>query len=292
MGQDFDPRATPVRDDLAAAHLKDRFPRPRLVEGETRQVKVPVLPLGFRPANDARLETELLFGEGFTVYEEADGWAWGQAALDGYVGYVPAAGLTAELSRSTHVVAAAASHLFPEPDLKRRPLARFSLASRVAVEDETDGYCRIAGGGWLFAKHLVPLDRVAPDYVATGLRLLGLPYLWGGRSSLGVDCSGFLQLLLQRAGIACPRDTDQQAAALGEALPAPHDPAGLRHGDLVFFPGHVGIVLKGGQFLHANAFDMAVTVHVLDDVLKQAAAAAAGISGVRRLWPDGRPPDQ
>lgn len=290
--ESFDSRTTPVRDDLAAAHLRNRVQRPRYAEGETRQVAVPVLPLGFRPGADARLESQLLFGEGFTVYDEAEGWAWGQSALDGYVGYVPADGLAAELTRPSHAVAATTSHLYPDADLKQRPLAQLSLASRVEVVEERAGYCRLAGGGWLFAKHLAPLDEPAPDYIGTGLRLLGVPYLWGGRSAQGVDCSGFLQLVLQRAGIACPRDTDQQAEALGDAVPEPYEPAALKHGDLVFFPGHVGIVLDGGRFLHANAFDMAVAVHPLDEVLARADAAGAGVSGARRLWAEAGPAPQ
>lgn len=285
MSRAFDPRTTPVREDLVAAHLADRFPRPRRAEGETRQVGVPVLPLAFATGAEARRESELLFGEGFTVYDEADGWAWGQSALDGYVGWVPAAGLTAEIVATSHLVAVPASHLYPVPDLKRRPTARLGFASRVGVVDERAGFAEIAGGGWLYARHLAPLGRPAEDYVATGLNLLGVPYLWGGRSVDGLDCSGFLQLVLQRAGIPCPRDTDQQAAAVGTALAMPDDPAVLGHGDLAFFPGHVGIVLEGGRFLHANAFDMAVSVHRLADVLERADAAGQGLNAVRRLRP-------
>lgn len=291
MSEAFDPRVTPVREDLAAAHLKDRFERPRYAKGQARRVGVPVLALSFAPGAAARRESELLFGEPFNVYDEADGWAWGQSVLDGYVGWVETAGLTGVLTQPTHLVAVAASHLYPGPDLKLRPLARLSFASQVAVAETADGYCRIAGG-WLFAKHLAAFDSPVADYVTTGLGLLGVPYLWGGRSSLGLDCSGFIQLVLQRAGIDCPRDTDQQALAVGETLVGAIEPAQLRHGDLVFFPGHVGIVLDGGRFLHANAFDMAVTVHELDAVLARAEASGLPASGVRRIWRDGAPPLQ
>ena len=283
MPRDFDPRTTVVSDDLVAANLADRYPRPRAVEGVRHWVVEASLPLTFAPAGDARLESELLFGEPFTVYDEADGWAWGQSDHDDYVGYVPAAGLTNDLAWPVHVVAVAASHLYPAPDLKRRPCDRFSLGSLVSVLGEQNGFAEIDGGGWLFARHLVPADDFEPNYIATARRFLGVPYLWGGRSSAGLDCSALVQLALQRAGIAAPRDSDMQAVELGEPLPPPFDPAVWQRGDLVFFPGHAGIVTEGGRFLHANARWMAVVEEPLADVLARAAAAGAGVSAVRRL---------
>jgi hypothetical protein len=156
MSQDFDPRITPVRDDLAAVALKDMVERPRYVSGTARQVMAPALPLSFTAKAGARLETELLLGEGFTVYDEADGWAWGQATGDGYVGYVPAAGLGAEVESPSHVIQVPASHLYPEPDLKCPPTARLSLECRVRVTAEANGFAQIRPGGWIFAKHLAP----------------------------------------------------------------------------------------------------------------------------------------
>ena len=283
MSAAYDPRSTPVRDDLAAAHLRDAFRRPRYAEGVVRQTSWPAAPLSFRPDVAARLETELLMGERFTVYDEVDGWAWGQAVEDGYVGYVPAAALASEVVEPTHLVAVAATHIYPEPDLKRPALARLSMAAWVAVTDIEGGFSRLAGGQWGFSKHLVPVGQVAPDFLETAGRFLGVPYLWGGRTSDGLDCSGLLQIVLQRAGLAVPRDTDQQESAVGRALDDWGDPSEFLPGDLVFFPGHVGFVLEGGRFLHANAFDMAVAVHRLEDVLRRAEDAAAGISTVRRL---------
>jgi len=282
MSSDADSRTTPVRDDLVAATLAARYPGRRAVKGIAHRAVAPTLTLSFAPSAEARQESELLFGEPFTVYEQAGGWAWGQAGLDGYVGYAPAAGLTAEVVAPTHVVAAAASHGYPAPDPKRRPLYRLSLGSLVRVTACRDGYAEIAGGGWLFARHLAPVGEVEPDYIATARRLLGVPYLWGGRSAAGLDCSGLVQLALGHAGMACPRDSDMQERALGEAVPSGTHEA-WRRGDLVFFPGHVGIVTDNGRFLHANAFAMMVTEEPLADVLDRARASGAGVSAVRRL---------
>ena len=182
MSTAFDPRITPVRDDLAAAHLKGTFERSRYAEGSLRRVTAPALPLSFAPTVGARLETEILFGEEFTVYDEKDGWAWGQATRDGYVGYLPAADLSSDITSPSHVVVAPASHVYPEPDLKRPPLCRLSFESRVSVDDTKDGFCRIADGGWIFAKHLAPADVFESDYIETGRKLIGIPYLWGGRT--------------------------------------------------------------------------------------------------------------
>ncbi len=286
MSTAFDPRTTPMRDDLAAAHLKGAFERPRYAEGSLRRVTAPALPLSFAPTVGARLETEILFGEEFIVYDEKDGWAWGQATRDGYVGYLPAADLSSDITSPSHVVVAPASHVYPEPDLKRPPLCRLSFESRVSVDETKDGFCRIADGGWIFAKHLAPADVFESDYIETGRKLIGIPYLWGGRTVLGLDCSAFVQLVLLRAGIEAPRDSDQQADSIGTALAEPCDLTQLRHGDLIFFPGHAGFVMDGWRFLHANAFDMSVAVHGLSDVLDRANAAGEGIAGVRRIWLD------
>jgi cell wall-associated NlpC family hydrolase len=283
----FDKRVTPARADLAAASLKGRIAAERYADAVARRCAWPVAPLTFSPAADARQESQLLFGEGFAVYEEKDGWAWGQAELDGYVGYVPAAALDAPLA-PTHLVVAARSHLYPGPDLKLRAGAALGMGARVRVAESAKGFSRLATGGWLYGRHLAPLDRREPDYVKTGLALLGVPYLWGGRSAEGLDCSGFVQLVLARAGIAAPRDSDQQRDALGEPIEPRDDWSRVRHGDLVFFPGHVGVAVEGWRFLHANAFHMAVTLEDFSDVLERAHAfAQIGVTCIRRLTPPG-----
>ena len=278
-----DRRVTPARADLAAASLTGRVEAARYVEGVVRQCAQPSAPLTFEPAADARQQSQLLFGERFKVYEEKDGWAWGQAELDGYVGYLPAAAL-GEAREATHIVAARSSHLYPGPDLKLRAGPALSMGARVRVVEQAKGFSRLEGGGWLYSRHLSPLDLLERDYVKTGLSLLGVPYLWGGRSSEGLDCSGFVQLALLRAGIACPRDSDQQRDALGQPIEPRDDWSRVRHGDLVFFPGHVGFAVEGWKFLHANAFHMAVALEDFSDVLERSHAfAQIGVTCIRRL---------
>lgn len=283
MSAPYDKRVTPARPDLAAASLKGCVTAERYVEGTERQCLVPTAALTFEPAADARQQSQLVLGERFTVYEERDGWAWGQAAHDGYVGYVPAAALGAPVE-PTHVVTAPRSHLYPGPDLKLRAGPALSMGARVRVLETAKGFCRLETGGWLYGRHLAPVGSFEPDYVRTGLRLLGVPYLWGGRSAEGLDCSGFVQLVLARAGLPCPRDSDQQREALGAPLEPKDDWSRVRHGDFVFFPGHVGIFVDGWKFLHANAFHMAVTLDDFSDVLERSHAfAQIGVTCIRRL---------
>ena len=281
----WDKRVTPVRSDLAAASLKGRVEAPRYAEGVLRQCSAPVAPLTFEPEPEARQQSQLVFGERFTVYEEKDGWAWGQAETDGYVGYLPAAAL-GEPTEPTHVVSARSSHLYPGPDLKLRAGAALSMGSRVRAVEQTKGFTRLAGGGWLYGRHLSHIHRHEPDYVATAMALIGVPYLWGGRSAEGLDCSGLVQLALLRAGIGCPRDSDQQRDGPGQAIEPRDDWSRVRHGDLVFFPGHVGFAVEGWKFLHANAFHMAVALEDFSEVLERSHAfAQIGITCIRRLTP-------
>lgn len=289
MSDGFDRRVTPARGDLAAAHLRGRVAAERFAEGCPRQVCTAIAPLRFTPDEAARQESELLYGESFTLFEERDGWAWGQAAIDRYVGYVPAACLTAELRAPTHMVTALKTHLYPAPDLKQPVRDGLSFGSRVAVIEVEGKFARLASGDWAVAGHLAPLDHVEPDFLKTAARFLGVPYLWGGRSADGLDCSALVQLALLRAGIAVPRDSDQQAASVGVAVDLPSDPSALRRGDLVFFPGHVGFMLDDGDFLHANAFEMQVSVHRFADVLDRVRRLEGGdVTAVRRLPPPGQ----
>lgn len=283
-----DPRRHPWRADLAATGLEGRVPSARFAAGVARRVCRGCASLKAAPDDGAEQASQLLFGEIFTVYEEADGWAWGQNGGDGYVGYVDASALAADLAAPSHRVTALRSFLYAGPTLKRPPLDVLSLTSPVAVTGEAEnGYLPLATGGWIFAGHLAPLDRPEPDYVATALRLLGTPYLWGGRSSLGLDCSALVQLALAAAGIDAPRDSDMQRGEVGVSLgPVPADGAGVafRRGDIVFFPGHVGIMLDGERLVHATAFVMAVTVEPLAAVITRTdPTRGGGLLAVRRL---------
>lgn len=277
----LDPRLHPYRADLAAAHLQDRVQAPRFVAGEALQVVQGIADLRARPDPAAPLDSQLLFGERVTCYERAKGWAWVQNQADGYVGYLPESALGPETPPANHRLSALRSFLYPEPDPKAPPLDGLSLGARVTVEQEGEKYCRIAGSGWLHRHHLAPLDQPAADWLATARGFLGLPYLWGGRSSSGLDCSALVQLALAQAGIVCPRDSDLQAAALGEARPLEAPPA---RGDLIFSPGHAAIALGDGQVLHATSHQMLVVIEPLAELVRRIEQIdKVQVTAIRRL---------
>lgn len=281
---DLDPRTNAVRPDLADEALRDRFRAPRYAAGKRQQVTAGSLPLRTAPAANARLGSELLFGESVRVFESRNGWAWLQNESDDYVGYAPASGLSDTVHATTHTVAVLRTYLFPDPDLKSPPLELLSMNSAVAVVASDRGFSHVAGGGWIWTAHLSPVGETDTDPAAVALQFLGAPYLWGGRTSLGVDCSGLIQLALLRCGTAAPRDSDMQQKLLGQAVDFADDPSLLRRNDLVFWPGHVGIVLGSGDFLHANATDMMVAVGRFDAVRDRIRAAIGhDVSAVRRL---------
>ncbi|HUT47710.1 MAG TPA: NlpC/P60 family protein, partial [Alphaproteobacteria bacterium] len=252
-----DPRRHPYRADLAAEHLRELIKVERYVAGERRHVGAASLPVRREPRFDATLDTEALHGETLTVYDEQEGWAWVQLDHDGYVGYTPSAGLLPAAAAPTHRIAALRTYVFPEPDSKVPPLALLSLNARIAAAETTGRYLRLETGGYVYASHAVPVGQHAEDYVAVAEAFLGTPYLWGGRTSVGLDCSGLVQLAAAAAGHDAPRDADMQAAEAGEAIDW-QDGALLLRGDLVFWEGHVGIMTSPEQFLHANAYHMAV----------------------------------
>lgn len=278
----LDPRLHPFRPDLAAVALKDRVRAPRYVEGRERQVSAPAAPLRRTPECAARLETEALYGELVTVYEERDGWAWGQLARDGYVGYLPAETLSGEIRDRTHRVAALRTHVFPEPAVKAPPLRLLSLNAGLAVRAAQGHFLELVGGGYVAAAHAAPLGEHAPDFVAVAERFLGTPYLWGGRTSLGLDCSALIQLSMEAAGLPAPRDSDMLQAALGEALDT-GDLAALRRGDLVFWREHLGVMLDGARLLHANAHHMETVIEPLGDAIARGEAEGSAVTAIKRL---------
>ncbi len=269
-----DPRLTPARPDLAAERLRGVVEAERFAVPVRRRVVRGVLPLWSRPGARG-LAAELLFGAAFDVYEEAGGLAWGQAARDGYVGFAPAEGL-GEPVAATHRVRARLSNLYPAADLKTKPLDVLSLGAELAGEVR-DGWL-IAPEGAVPAQHVAPVGEPEADWVEVAERFLGTPYVWGGNSGLGIDCSGLVQVARQAAGFDCPRDSDMQAG-LGAAI-APGD---LRRGDLVFWRGHVGVMLDGDRLLHANAHHMAAAVEPLREAAARIARAEGEPTGFRRL---------
>jgi cell wall-associated NlpC family hydrolase len=280
MAANFDPRLTPARPDLAAAHLRGKIEAARFAEGTVQEVVVGLAPLRQAPSHDAPLLTEALCGERVTVYDsDEEGWAWGQLASDGYVGFLPAAVLLTPGPQPTHRVAALRALIFPGPSIKLPPLDALPLGAQVAVAREQDVFAVTSSGGFVPKVHLVPLAQIEPDFVAVAERFLGVPYLWGGKSSLGLDCSGLVQVALTACGVKCPRDTDMQESALGK----PANLAGLQHGDLIFWKGHVAIARGRNSMIHADAFHMAVAIEPVAEALARIGSTGSQVTSVRRL---------
>ena len=279
---DFDPRLTPARADLAAKHLQGKVLAARYVEGRDRDVIAPQTPLRAAPRPDAPLVTEALKGERVTVYDEnAEGWAWGQLAADGYVGWLPASALTPPGAAPTHKVAVLRTFAFPGPSIKLPPLEALPMGAQLTVVRVEDRLAVTAAGAYVPAMHLVPLDAREADFVAVAERFVGVPYLWGGKTALGLDCSGLVQVALTACGVACPRDSDMQEAALGAAVSA--DPSTLKRGDLIFWKGHVAIVRGPDSLLHANAHHMAVAIEPIADAVMRIRGGGNDVTSARRI---------
>ena len=262
----LDPRLTPMRGDIALAGWEDRVDAQSFVPGVARAVVAPVLDL--RSEREATgLATQLIYGEIFNVFEVRDGLALGQSKTDGYVGYVSADGLGDPVA-SNGTVTALFAQLYPEPSIKSVPMGMVPWQSAVQVSG--DGPFAAMSNGYLCRQHL---NGVATDWVTEAGRLLGAPYLWGGRSPFGLDCSALVQLALAALGVAAPRDSDMQMDALGDMLP---DSAELKRGDLIFWKGHVGIMEDADTLLHATAHWMAVVREPLAPAIARIAAAGDG----------------
>ena len=280
----FDPRLTPARPDLAARHLEGQVAATRFIEGIARVVVEPQAPLRRAPVADAPLETEALLGERVTVYETTDeGWAWVQLESDGYVGWLPASTLAPPGTAPTHRVSALRTLVFPGPSIKLPPLDSLPFGARLAIARVEPPWAVTAASGYVPLRHLVPLAAAETDFVAVAERFLGTPYLWGGKTSAGIDCSGLSQVALAACGVACPRDTDMQQKALGAPVVAAADYANLRRGDLVFWKGHVAIVRDPATLVHANAFHMAVAFEPIADAVARIRPTDGDPIGVKRL---------
>jgi len=281
MDSAFDPRLTPARADIAAKHLEGKVTAARFVEGSLYEVAEAQAPLRRAPSPEAPLDSEALQGERITVYETNDeGWAWGQLTSDGYVGWLPANALRRPGSVPTHKVTALRTHVFPGPSIKLPPVEALALGCRLAVARIEEPFAVTQSGGFIPARHLAPMDAKEPDFVAVAERFVGAPYLWGGKTSLGLDCSALVQVALAACGIASPRDSDMQENALGAPLA---DRSVLRRGDLLFWQGHVAIARDQATLVHANAFHMAVAIEPIPDAIARIRAAGSEVASLRRL---------
>lgn len=282
MTAQLDPRLHAFRPELADRRLEGRVAAARFVDGEERRVVHAVAPIRRAPRPDSPLDSEALHGETVRVFEETpDGWAWGQLGTDGYVGWLPGPSLGPLGEPPTHRVSALRSFVFPAPDIKRPPVIALPMMALVTVHSESGQFAETESG-FMVTRHLAPLGSYAPDWVAVASRFVGTPYLWGGRSGLGLDCSALVQLGLAAAGIDCPRDSDMQADRLGVAIDH-RDPHALDRGDFLFWKGHVAIVAGDSTLLHANGHHMETVIEPLAEAVDRIAALGLPITGARRV---------
>jgi cell wall-associated NlpC family hydrolase len=277
-----DPRLTPARPDLAAKYLEGKVKAARFVAGEEFEIAEALAPLRNAPSSDAELATQALRGERVTIYDRnGEGFAWGQLNSDGYVGWLPDRALAKPGAAPTHKIMALRTFAFAGPSIKLPPVDTLLMGTMITVTREDGAFAVTREGLYLPRQHVGRLDEMAADFVAVAERFVGTPYLWGGKSSLGIDCSGLVQVSLNAAGTGCPRDSDMQRDGLGRALD-PAESKQLQRGDLIFWNGHVAIVRDADTIVHANAHHMATVVENTRDAIARI-EATIGITAIKRL---------
>ena len=274
-----DPRITPWRDGIAARSLEGVLEAEVYLDPKAMSCMAAATAIRAAASADAEQMDQLLFGERFEVLEEEGDWLFGQAARDGYVGFVHAPALQPAGAMPTHRVSALRTYAFAEASIKSRAIGPYSINSLVTVEAVEGKLAKVTGAGWMTVAHLSPIGQFEDDWAAVAERFVGAPYLWGGRESLGLDCSGLTQQALFACGRACPRDTDQQ-----QAIGLEIDAADFGRGDLVFWKGHVALGLGDGRIVHANGHHMATAIEPLSEAIARIDGAGSGQpTGYRRV---------
>ncbi|MDX2202124.1 MAG: NlpC/P60 family protein [Hyphomicrobiaceae bacterium] len=281
--QPLDPRRNAFRPDLADESLRGRVAAGRFVMPQVRLVVHASTPLRDRPDPRASWTTEALFGEVVKVLEDHDGWSWVQLQNDGYVGYMRSGALSPYVTRATHRVRALGTFVYPEPEVKAPPIVDLPMNAEVCIAEEGLSFCRLHDGSYIPARHIAPVWQPLRDFVDVAERFLGVPYLWGGKSRLGLDCSGLVQVALQACGVPAPRDSDMQGNELGAPVDVSPTFDNLQRGDLVFWRGHVGLLLDAFTLLHANAHHMCVAEEPFLAAVERIARGGSRVIGVRRM---------
>jgi cell wall-associated NlpC family hydrolase len=278
-----DPRLTPARPDLAAKYLEGKIAAARFVSGEEFEISDAIAPLRSAPSADAMLATQVLKGEHVTIYDRnGEGWAWGQLKSDGYVGWLPDSALAKPAAAPTHKVTALRTFAFPGPSIKLPPVDTLVMGTVLTVIREHGPFAVTREGWYLPLQHVGAVDRFVDDFVAVAERFAGTPYLWGGKSSFGIDCSGLVQVALNAAGTGCPRDSDMQQDGLGRPLDVAESRK-LQRGDLIFWKGHVAIARDAETIVHANAHHMATVIENTREAIARIKAAGSEITAIKRL---------
>jgi cell wall-associated NlpC family hydrolase len=280
----FDRRVTPARSDLAAGFLKGKVEATRFKDGHAARVCVPAVALRPKPGDGIGIDTELVYGEPVTVYDEASGYAWVQSGHDGYVGYLPTAALDREAAPATHRVTALRTFIYAAASIKTPDPVAIPHGAWLMVAGQEGSFARLADGRFVHAAHLSPLGEIVSDPVSVAEMFLHAPYLWGGRTSLGLDCSALVQTALRAAGHAAPRDSDMLERWMPVTVPFGATPGGLKRGDAVFWKGHCGLMLDPERLIHANGHHMAVAIEPLAEAERRIREKSYGpVTSIRRI---------
>jgi cell wall-associated NlpC family hydrolase len=278
-----DPRLTPARGDIAAKYLEGTVEAARFVAGEEFEISEAIAPLRNGPSADAELATQALLGERVTIYDRnGEGFAWGQLNGDGYVGWLPDRALTKPGTAATHKVTAIRTFAFPGPSIKLPPVDTLVMGTTLTMVREEGPFVVTRQNWYLPRQHVGGIDAMAEDFVAVAECFVGTPYLWGGKSGFGIDCSGLVQVSLNAAGTGCPRDSDMQRDGLGRVLDAA-EARRLQRGDLIFWHGHVAIARDAETIVHANAHHMATAIENTRDAVARIKAAGSEVTAIKRL---------